>query len=381
MKSVWSHISHAVQRVALMASVALTVASCEPVFEEPGDCCEPRKVFDIQIHFDVSFGDAIHNAVRSADDNVALRCTVYAYRNETTATGTSRTTSRVGEAPDEIFTLTLPNYTDDSTLDLSLPSGNWSLLLWADYYRIDEGFEYYDVSDFSEIRLNEEFGHRGCDDYRDAFRGYAEVEIDAYNEAPVEDITINMERPMAKFTVITTDLDEFTAKVVNSTQKVVSQSPESAAQSSDNASESSESSSESSESSEQASEKSSVNLDEYTIRFYYSGFMPNAFNMFNDKPSDAATGVWFDGKVKKLSGSEAEIGFDYVFTNGTESTLTIAVAVYDINGQCISVTSPYEVKVKRNQETKVRGKFMTAFGSGGTRIDPSFQGEYNLYYP
>ena len=57
--------------------------------------------------------------------------------------------------------------------------------------------------------------------------------------------------------------------------------------------------------------------------FRYQGFMPCSFNMFTNKPADSWTGVAFDSTMQRLSDTEVELGFDYVFVNGGESTVPV----------------------------------------------------------
>ena len=93
--------------------------------------------------------------------------------------------------------------------------------------------------------------------------------------------------------------------------------------------------------------------------------MPHAYSMYTDKPVDSSTGVMFESTLRKLSESEASMGFDYVFVNGKKS----------------AVTEPIEVPLKRSHHTTLTGMFLMSEASGGVTINPDFDGDHNLIFP
>ena len=74
----------------------------------------------------------------------------------------------------------------------------------------------------------------------------------------------------------------------------------------------------------------------------------------------------------------ARLGFDYVFVNGKESSVMVAVGLFDENGTKLSMSSQIEVPIKRSMLTTVKGSFLMQNANGGVVIDPSFDGEYNI---
>ena len=64
--------------------------------------------------------------------------------------------------------------------------------------------------------------------------------------------------------------------------------------------------------------------------------------------------------------------------NGHESSIAVALEVYDPEGTLIGRTVTINVPTKRGQNTIVRGRFLTSMASGGVGIDPSYNGEYNV---
>ena len=106
--------------------------------------------------------------------------------------------------------------------------------------------------------------------------------------------------------------------------------------------------------------------------------MPSAFNMFTDKPADAWTGQSFEGKLTPISATEVELGFDYVFVNGKNTSVSVAVEIYDKEGNLIGNSPVIEVPLLRSQQTLVRGKFLTTQTGGSLGIDTEFDGAYDI---
>ena len=249
-------------------------------------------------------------------------------------------------------TVTKDDVTDpDHSVSMEIGEGSYRFLVWADY--VDNGGDadkFYTTGDFKEITLAGD-GHCGNNAFRDAFRGETVAAVTAENGV-TQEITVEMERPLARFQFVTTDLETFITNALkeqearNSAEK--GNSPTKA-----------------------------VNLDDYRIVFRYAGFMPSAFNNFTNKPIDAVTGVSFTGRITRLSETEAELGFDYVFVNGTESTVPIAVEVYGTDNQLLSSTGSIDVPLVRSRHTTVRGPFLTTQASGSVGIIPGFDGDWN----
>lgn len=249
------------------------------------------------------------------------------------------------------------NYDFEVLLDL-LP-GNYMIMVWADLARNSGDNHFYNTEDFSYIFLQGE--HVGSTDYRDAFRGISEVfVVDDVMEQLNNTVDVTMQRPLAKFEFISDDLDEFIEKEAVRIANLGKSS---------------------SEDSEDDISIEAVNIEDYRVVFYYVGFMPNAFSMYTDKPVDASTGVMFESTLKKLSDSEASLGFDYVFVNGEESKTTVQVVIYDTDGTQVSLTEPIDVPLKRSHHTILTGKFLMTNSSGGININPDFDGDHNLFIP
>ena len=198
---------------------------------------------------------------------------------------------------------------------------------------------YYNTSRFEYIALAEG-DHSGSNDRRDAFVGTLVQEVtDEYAEAEVQ-----MSRPMAKFNFISTDLQDFLGRVMENPVK-----------SSGNAS-----------------------LGDYKVVFRYNGFMPSAYNQHTAKPTDSTTGVSFESTMTQLDDTEVEMGFDYVFTNGSESVVSVSVEVYDVDGTMLSRSKAFDVPLVRSKLTTVKARFLTSDAAGGVVVDPGYNGDHNL---
>lgn len=250
---------------------------------------------------------------------------------------------------ESIFTKTVSDNFDHNFM-LDLPPGKYTIMVWADFVEKGSMANYlYNADNFAEVYLHGE--HQANTDNRVAFRGMQEIMLvaDIVEKKP-ETTKIEMLRPLAKFEFITNDLQEFLGKEASNA----------ATRNGDNS--------------------SSINVDDYNIVFFYAGFMPNAYSLFSDKPVDSATGAYFKSKLTQINESEASMGFDYLFINGSESITTVSVGIYTTKGELLSMTEPIDVPIKRGGHTIVKGKFLSQENKGGVNINPEFDGDYTFIF-
>lgn len=257
-----------------------------------------------------------------------------------------------------VFTRSITEgYDHEMTLDL-LP-GNYNIMVWSDLIPTSGTAYFYDVSNFAEIRLLGD--HQANTDYRDAFRGKENISLiaDVMEKLP-DTLDIVMQRPLAKYEFITTDVQEFLDKEA---VRVASKANSGNTASDDDAS------------------SRVINLEDYKVVFYYKGFMPDAYSIHTDKPVDSSTGVFYESTLKKLTESEASMGFDFVMVNGQKSVVTVQVGIYDKEDVQLSLSDPIEIPLKRAHHTIIRGILLMSEASGGVTISPDFDGDYNLILP
>lgn len=247
----------------------------------------------------------------------------------------------------------------DHGVTLDLTPGDYDIMVWSDLVENDGGNPFYEASDFAEITLQGD--HKGNNDYRDAFRGSNNISLvaDIMEHLP-DTLDIAMQRPLAKFEFVTNDVVEFIDK---ESTRIASKANGNKAASTDD------------------TPTRALNIEDYKVVFYYVGFMPHAYSMHTDKPVDSSTGVMFESTLKKLSESEASMGFDYVFVNSKKSAVTVQIGIYDNEGTQLSLTEPIEVPLKRSHHTIITGMFLMSEASGGVTINPDFDGDHNLIFP
>ena len=242
----------------------------------------------------------------------------------------------------------------DITLNLDFPEGTFRVLVWSDYS--PDGTDYLSgTEDFAEIALMSKDGYLGATDLRDAFRG--DVEIDGH----VREAVVPMTRPMAKFSFVTTDLEEFVDDVrskyglsMETNEELAGKGPA-------------------------PDYVSTALLSGYGVRFIYPMYMAFSFNMFTDRPADSWTGVRYESRIQKIDDKTALMGFDYVFVNSHDTALNVMLEVYDLrDGEVVARIPALDVPLRRSHHTIVRGPFLTTKAGGAPLIDPSFDGDFNV---
>lgn len=241
-----------------------------------------------------------------------------------------------------------PNY----RCRITLVPGQYKIKVWADY--VEHGSKddmFYNTYNFNDIFLTDNTNdYVGSTELRDAFIGEQEVVVEHSPDMSMPSNVsahIMMERPFAKFKFITTDIPDFVGKYlgISDPEKI-----------------------------------KDVDFSDYRVLFRYTGYLPTHFNMFTDKPFDAGQGYQFFSTISEPTATEATLGFDYVFVNGRESSVSVAVGIYDREGTLLSFSDPVEVPLKRNHVTVVRDKFLSQGGHGNVGINPEYEGSYTIFY-
>ncbi len=376
----------------VIAALTVMLTSCDVhEFPEPGEGTDVELVLDFTGNMNMDFYKYVDYLSRDVDGlsyDIRYVINVYPVVDE------SRNNNRGGRSAIASYVFTKSDITDlNYTVPLKLPAGNYRFLVWADY--VATGTEdnlYYDPSDFEEIILTRREDYIGNTDARDGFRGEQVAEIYANTEflnnttgsGVTNRIVVEMQRPMAKFKFLATDVVKFLEQEARRAAARGDADPN--ASGVDNGNDADTSDSKSSDSKGPTDESSPqdtygrINTGDYYVLFRYSGFVPCSFNMFTNRPADAWTGLNFEGRMIQLDKDNAELGFDYVFVNGHESTVTVSVEIYDRDGTLLSRSEPVAVPLVRNKVTIVRGKFLTVKAEGGVAIDADFDGEYNYEY-
>lgn len=236
-------------------------------------------------------------------------------------------------------------------IELDLPDGLYTAMVWTDYVPADESaLTFYHVDDFSEIRHPDLDNYCGSTDFLDAFRGETQFLVTDQSQVldNVQTVHVDMHRPVAKFTVIATDVEKFIAR------------------------------SRAGDDSRESSGSRAFDLSDYYVRLHYTGYRPTAFNMFLNKPVDSALGISFPSEISLKSESEAHLAFDYVMVNGSEAKVDAAIRLLDRNDKVVAQSEAFRIPLMRGKHTEVRGDFLTASSTSGVTIVTKFDGEYNI---
>ena len=261
---------------------------------------------------------------------------------------------------------------------MQLVPGRYRFITWVDYV-IDGTTDplYYDASNFEEIKylLGADGSYQGNTPWRDAFVGQADAEV-----VPLQDgwVEVPLERPLAKYRFVTTDLQEFIDRELEAAYERERQAAEALAADSAKAAGQAKTDAKSDPKSDPLSDSRGIDLSRYHVVLFYPMFVPCSYNVFTGRPADSWSGKQFDGQIKQLNLDEAELGFDFVLVNHQEALTTVGLALYDSNGRLLSMTDPITLPLKRSMVTTVRGKFLTSKATGNVGIDATFDGEYNI---
>lgn len=235
------------------------------------------------------------------------------------------------------------------TIPLSLYADQYKIAVWMDY--VDSpGIPslYYQTECLNAIHLPPPKDYVGDTDMKDCCSGVAEVDLNDGIMQGQTHIVIPclLERPLAKFMFIATDIDRYITRVMSRSERVVTRS----------------------------------DIDNYTARIIYTGYLPNGFNVLTNKPNDSALGYGCTTKVRNLENGEVCLGFDYVLINTHDAAVEAAIVIYDEEGVEVNQSPTVRIPLRRNGLTEIRDEFFTIENSKGISINPEFLGEYNIYY-
>ena len=253
--------------------------------------------------------------------------------------------------PEKTWIFTEADVTElDYQVSLFIKEGNYKFMVWTDFVPAGTQANYFHNPDnFGEIIENT--AYCGNNDMRDCYRGWTVADVVRFgSEVPPVSGTVEMSRSIAKFTFESIDLIDFMTKEARTK----------------------------SEKENTKVEPSDIDLSEYKIVFYYTGFKPSAYNMHSDRPNDSRTGIKFESNIQQIDENTAYLGFDYCFSNADQTTVNMAIGVYDKDGTEVSLINGIDVPLQRGKHTIIRGRFMTQESYGGVAINPEFDGEFNI---
>lgn len=336
--------------------ILLSVLSTACVHEWPHNGGEPRRVHLKVIHHSewtettIETSRAVNDDDRAAgDDRAASPEKSVRYHFQVFRSGNN------GSRDHETEFIRYDTERPDFETDIELPPGDYTLYAWSDMAHLSTGKSmFFDTGDFSYIGYTEPYN--GNNDDRDVFRGQTSIHVGQTLDADYHaEATLEMERPLARYEFISTDLEDFLA--LETTRALLNTAR--GTQPSD-------------------APALAPKLHQYRVKMIYTGYMPHVFNNITNKPIDSRTGMSYDASITILNDKEARLGFDHVMVNGHESSVAVGMELYDPDGKLIGSVGTINVPTARSRNTIVRGKFLTSRTSGGVAINPDFDGEYNI---
>lgn len=272
--------------------------------------------------------------------------------------------TRDGEADfREIFTGPANGEFEISKTLLVAP-GSYDIFVWTDYAN-GESNTFYNADNFKRIKFEGEWV--GSCDFKDAFRGKNEG-VDALPDVMHRETTIEMTRPLARYEIITEDVDEFLTKAMEiRREKEIERYGYSNIPTK-------------SEDDDTKSTVKSLNdqLSTFNIVVRYQGYVPNTYSLASFKPTDSAVNVTFNSNGEVLTLTDALMGYDYVFVNGGEGRVDVELLVYDNDGTLLSRSGTIQIPLVRSKTTIIRGCFLTKSAGGGLSINTEFEGDFNI---
>ena len=242
------------------------------------------------------------------------------------------------------------------TVTLSIAEGEYEFRAWADY--VEQGSKddlFYKTGNWKEgIKINHDKGHKGNNDWRDAFSGKQVIEVIRYGSiAEPSSGLIQMKRPLGKYVFVTNDLEDFMTKVMRTKAEEAEKAG--------------------------STKVPEFNLDDYTLTIAYTGFMPSSYSMVTDRANDSEVNVRFTSKLTQVDSHVAIMGFDYVLANPASTTQTnviMGIELKDKDGTVLASHNSVKVPLNRSQFTVIEGRFLMQESSGGITLNPDFEGEF-----
>lgn len=327
----------------VVMTLVTTITSC--VHEWP-DASSPVK---INLEMVVDDKDSLAQKI-TRGDLYDIRYTVAAYRQ--------LQDGRYPTEESERFTFTKDEVRDpNNNVSIELVPGKYKIYVWTDYI-LHESTEdlFYDITNLRNVvMIGGIQEYKANNDYKNAFTGTKEIEIE-HRPSSMGEYTydISLKSPLARFELIATDVKAFITKqteaMMNGTKSPVN-----------------------------------IDLNDYLIRIHYLHNIPNTFNIITNKATDIFEGrVSFESKMVRLDDETVLLAHDYIFINESQSTINIAIEVFNNKGEIVSYVKEVEIELTRSENEGTHDNFLTSEAKGGIGVDPGFSGpdiDYGPDYP
>ncbi len=334
--------------------VTMLLSSCETVFQYPDENAVDPTLVNLTLNLTLDISSI--NDFEDYDGTKALTRsdeeTQYHIRTIIEIYESGNSSDVVARSIKYYDYLDISEFAIDDTFALN--AKEYRILVWADVVDNTENIDLHYIStDLRNILPTSPY--TGATDLKHCFSDVIDVDLTPYRDEwnVVYEAEGSLERPLSRFEIITTDLDQFIAEQVRSRA----------------------------EDDTKADDDTRADIDptKYTIKLCYDGYMPYGYNVETDIPNRAETGVEVSSSLEQLSDTDARLTFDHVFVNHEESSVNVSMMVYDEDGELATQTSSINIPLLRNKRSIVTGEFLTEDYVPGVTMDPSFDGEYNIW--
>lgn len=229
---------------------------------------------------------------------------------------------------------------DNATLDLTLQSGEYDILLWVDYTpnsSLDD--YYYSTTSLKNVTFSASLPYTACTPNRDALYLFFPATV---TEDSITETDITLKRPFAKYRIIATDIERY-----NAIRDINNHPP----------------------------------VEELEISINYEGYFRSTLNIATEKITNSANGINYQTSLREITTTTATICDDYVFVTESDSSVDATIIITDANGEKIAQIPNVKIEYRQNHLTTISGDFLTAgLSSGGVSIDTDWDGEFNVEF-
>lgn len=251
------------------------------------------------------------------------------------------------------------------SVELELEKGFYDFIVWADFVNKGSASDkYYTTYDFSYIASLGNYS--GSNDYRDAFIGYTEADL-TLPDAP-STYTVDMSRPLSKYRFVSNDLDTFISRMLALKLKQLEEA---------NRGKEDDENRGSGDDDTKGDTKVEIDLADYYVVFSYPDYVNTSYNALLNVPGAPSHKISFRSSINKISETEAEIGFDYIFV-GADTKVSVSLEIFENSGEKVGGVEKFFVPLSRSKLTTVIGGFLTSQESGGVGIDPGFDDDFTI---
>ena len=297
----------------LAMPMILLAVSCTSI----DDSAEHIGTLNLRLEFDL--GMDMNGPVNSANSmwsgdgkTYNLRYTVEAYRKNENDVIDVTPVRRLVFTGENIFN-------PDTELNISLEDGCYEFFVWTDFVEAGTAADYfYDTGNLREIKLLGK--HKGNNDFKDAFFGSVKVNVSGGQGTAAKDCGISMKRAVSKC--------EYYAFELSSLLNEISADGE--------------------------------NPEECTATVFYTGRIPSGFNALTGETCMTRSGAEFSKSVRLDADMRmTNIGFDYMFSDEEDSSVSVLVGIFDKHGRLLTTTTHMNIPVSRNLCSSVNCSFIT----------------------